>query len=148
MKWYFGALLAATHLLFGSCTCFAAESDRISSPPVFQLVFSDKLGHTAGSMIIEITNQHAESCLGGFEGAYLVKVREMRDLSPLFRPASAPVAVVRNGKLSVDLSAPMCDAYLLLDSDIRTSISTGNVTGMGFSGPAKKVGTFSLTRLR
>ena len=114
-----------------------AASDAVSrvwTPgDVWAIVLTDRDGNMTRSLVIRITERPAKACRGGHW-----KELEVLADSPASRPAyrAQPAYQISNGRLDLDLSINVCDAYRPL---------VGRLTPVGFEGAH---GTLSLDGFR
>ena len=105
----------------------------------------DIAGKSLGSLEMRITSVHASSCLGDIADG--VRVEFIRKKSaPLKLPiASYGVAKFTDNNVKIDLTGGMCDAYLIMDGNIKADgSSTGQVYKFGMRG-GNDVGTYRAT---
>jgi hypothetical protein len=102
----------------------------------------DSKHNSAGNIDLHVTKKEGRSCLGGYEGGYLVVIDRTANLSSQVRVSNTPVAKIEGDHFSIDLSGGICDAYVLLEGRIMDGgHAAGDIHTLGW-GEAQTIGTF------
>jgi hypothetical protein len=144
MKRHVAFVLAAVSAVTIGATPKASppELSGRSLPVTWVVTLVDREMKDAGTLTLEITQQRGRSCLSDYgTSPYLVVVKSTRNLSDKIRIGEAPVALFRNGRVQIDLSAPMCDAYLQLAGKMTKAGAEGHIDAFSIGG-GKTLGTF------
>jgi len=107
------------------------------------ITLSDSKGGPLGELDVVVTNEHAESCLGGLnEGAVKVEFTRAKNLSKTLRLGPYGIAQFSGDELTVDLTGQWCDAYILMSGSVASDgTSKGRLSTLGLSG-GKDIGTY------
>ncbi|MEO8602291.1 MAG: hypothetical protein ABI629_06940 [bacterium] len=134
-------------MLLVAALCVGCRTRQPISPtgePRYLVTIYDLQGEAIGQLDMIVTNQPAQSCNAADQGKLrLVQIVSQR-LQPPLHLGSAPGGWLDDGKLLVDLSAPMCDAYLLLTGRLTASGASGDVVRSSI-GSGGRIGTFQAT---
>ncbi len=106
---------------------------------------SDIAGTSLGSLRMRITSIPASSCLGDMTTGVRVEFIREQSASLKLAIASYGVAKFTNNNVKIDLTGGMCDAYLIMNGNMKADgSSTGEVYKFGMRG-GNDVGTYRAT---
>jgi hypothetical protein len=103
----------------------------------------DSHGASLGELDVVITSERADSCLGSLnEGGVKVEFTREGDLSKTLHLGQYGVAQFSGEDVTIDLTAGMCDAYLLLLGSVEVDgSSNGRLSTRDLSG-GRDIGTY------
>lgn len=118
-------------------------------PGKMHIAFKDAQGLPGGTMEVEIAEEKGESCSGRSEKdgqAHRVRVLSTDHLAPRFKPFRHPAAWL-GADFIMDLSAPVCDAYVFLRAAPTEHVYRGEVSEAGL-GYHRSIGSFEAYWIR
>ena len=100
----------------------------------------DTAGKPLGALHLRFTAQEGSSCLGGQHG---VRVDFLRgDEKPPLSLGDYGVAMFKDGKVKIDLTGGMCDAYVIMEGAFAADgASSGDVYRFGMRG-GQNIGSY------
>lgn len=105
----------------------------------------DPDGKSRGTLDMLITSDEASSCLGEMTDGVRVKFDRKNTVSPPLSIGSYGVATFDGGKIKIDLTGGVCDAYLVMSGAIASDgSSSGDIYTLNMGG-GHAVGTYRAT---
>jgi hypothetical protein len=138
------ALLAATVIALDASAAESSPLDALRAGHADGIPWNvevvDLTGKPLGTWHMRITANDASSCLGGQKGVRVEFARH--DEVPSLRLGSYGVAMLKDGRIKIDLTGGMCDAYLMMEGAFAADgASSGDVYRFGMRG-GQNLGTY------
>lgn len=134
-----------THRLFAFVValCFSASVWSYDLTGKWDLKIEDKKHHVVTSLVIEFTNQSAQSCVAG---AWLrLNVVSAATEDPNFYPVTDPLSFsIEDNQLTIGRNE-ICDGYLMLGGTFNGEVALGEYYGLGLGG-TWPIGFFTLSK--